>query len=199
MKNNSLAIMLLALFTLGIFAFKTKKQQYIVDPSKSSLVWIGKKATGEHTGNIAIEKGAFQFEDARLKSGSFDIDTRTITDNDITDKDNNAKLVGHLKSDDFFSAETYPRASLVITNVTPAGGGNYTIKANLTIKGITNEIGFPALVSLSGKQLNATAKITIDRTKYNIKFRSKSFFENLGDKFIYDNFDLVVSLVATAQ
>jgi polyisoprenoid-binding protein YceI len=172
---------------------------FTADTKASKLTWLAKKATGEHTGNVAISDGSFTVEGTALKAATFTIDTRTITDTDITDEAQNGKLVGHLKSADFFSAEAHPKATFVLTSATKTIGNNYDVKGNLTIKGITNPVSFPANVAVAGNKLTANAKITIDRTKYDIKFRSKNFFENLGDKVIYDDFDINVALVANAQ
>lgn len=199
MKQSKLVLIAVAALSLLVYSFTGKPAAYKVDAAKSKLTWKGKKVTGEHTGNINLSNGVLNLEGSQLKGGSFEIDTRTITNTDITDKDNNAKLIGHLKSDDFFATDKYPKATLVITSVNPNGASQYNVKGNLTIKGITNEVSFPATIAVNNNQLTANAKITIDRTKYNIKFRSKSFFENLGDKVIYDDFDLDVTLVATAQ
>jgi polyisoprenoid-binding protein YceI len=123
---------------------------------------------------------------------------------DLTDADYNAKLTNHLKSDDFFSVEKNPKAVFKITKAAPiahakTGENNYTITGDLTIKGITNSLTFPAKVNISGSQADATAKFDIDRTKYDVKFRSGKFFENLGDKMIYDNFTIDLKLVAGDQ
>lgn len=172
---------------------------YKVDNDGSKLTWLAKKATGEHNGSVKVSNGSFTVDNNTLKTGSFDIDTRTITVADLTDESANTKLVGHLKSDDFFSAEKFPKANFVISSATKTTGNQYNVKGKLTIKGITNEVSFPAEIAVNGKKLTANAKITIDRTKYDIKFRSKNFFENLGDKVIYDDFDIDVALVANAQ
>ena len=176
-----------------------KPTVFKVDNQNSKLTWLAKKATGEHSGNVAVSNGSFTVDGTTLKAGSFDIDTRTITDTDISDETSKGKLEGHLKSPDFFSVEKFPTANFVLTNATKAAGNTYNVKGNLTIKGITNEVSFPATVEVSGKKLTANAKITIDRTKYDIKFRSKNFFENLGDKVIYDDFDINVALVANVH
>lgn len=120
-----------------------------------------------------------------------------MTVDDIKDANGNARLLNHLKSDDFFSVEKHPNATFVITSVKKKSGSTHDITGNLTIKGITQPVTFPAEVVVNGSQLNAKATITIDRTKFDIKYRSKSFFENLGDKTIYDEFTLDVELVAT--
>jgi len=172
---------------------------YKVDNDGSKLTWLAKKATGEHNGSVKVSNGSFTVDNNTLKTGSFDIDTRTITVADLTDESANTKLVGHLKSDDFFSAEKFPKANFVISSAAKTTGNQYNVKGKLTIKGITNEVSFPAVIDVNGKKLTANAKITIDRTKYDIKFRSKNFFENLGDKVIYDDFDIDVALVANTQ
>lgn len=172
---------------------------YAVNVKKSNVVWTGKKVSGSHTGNITLSSGNVLVDKNTITGGTFIIDTRTITSTDVTDADTNAKLVGHLKNDDFFGVDKYPEAKLVITSLLPEGQGKYTVKADLTIKDKTNPVTFPATISVNGKQVNANAKIVVDRSKYDIKFRSKSFFENLGDKVIYDDFDLDVQLVADAQ
>jgi polyisoprenoid-binding protein YceI len=213
----STAIISLSAFTAAIIPTKTttntkagnvklitfgkhyKAQTFKVDNQGSKLTWLAKKATGDHNGEVKISNGLFATDNNVLKSGTFDIDLNTITDADLTDQASNDKLISTLKSETFFSTEKFPKANFVITSATKTGANQYDIKGRLTIKGITNDVSFPATVVVDGKKLNATAKITIDRTKYDIKFRSKNFFENLGDKVIYDDFDLNVNLNATAQ
>lgn len=182
-----------------ISSVSKKAITYKVDEQNSKVIWLAKKVTGEHTGNVKVSNGSLTLDNNVLKAGSFDIDTRTISVTDLTDPESNGKLLGHLKSDDFFSVEKFPAAKFVITSVKPAGAGKYDITGKLTIKGITNDVSFPATVKTEGNKIQADAKITIDRTKYGIKFRSKSFFENLGDKTIYDDFDLNVTLAANKQ
>ena len=172
---------------------------YQVDNQQSKLTWTAKKVTGSHAGAISVSAGQLDIDKNVLKGGSFTLDTRSITVTDITNADMNGKLVGHLKSDDFFSVEKHPTATFVITSATPKGGGNYDVTGNLTIKGITNPVSFPATVTVAGGQATAKATVTVDRTKFDIKYRSKNFFENLGDKAIYDDFTLDVTLVASAK
>lgn len=172
---------------------------YEVDHQQSKLTWTAKKMTGSHTGAINVAAGQLQIDNNVLKGGSFTLDTRSITVTDITNANMNGKLTGHLKSDDFFSVEKHPAATFVITSAVPKGGGNYDVTGNLTIKGITNAISFPATVAVSGGKATAKATVTVDRTKFDIKYRSNNFFENLGDKAIYDDFTLDVSLVANAK
>lgn len=172
---------------------------YQVDNSQSTLSWTAKKVTGSHSGNISVTSGKLELDKNVLKGGSFELDTRTITVTDIKDAGMNGKLLGHLKSDDFFAVDKHPSANFVITSAAAKGGGNYDVTGNLTIKGITKPISFPATVTVAGGKATAKATIKVDRTKFEIKYRSNNFFENLGDKAIYDDFELDVTLVANAQ
>lgn len=123
----------------------------------------------------------------------------SITVVDITDAGSNKKLVDHLKNEDFFNTAAFPTAKLEIKRfeaIKPdEANNNYKATGSLTIKGITNEVSFPARVDVKDGKLSATAKITIDRTKWNVHYKSKSVFPDMGDKFIYDNVDFTVSLV----
>lgn len=173
-----------------------KLVNYKVNAEQSKLTWLAKKVTGEHSGTINVTSGSLTLDNKVLKGGSFELDTKTIAVTDLTDKETNAKLLGHLKSADFFAVDKFDKATFNITSAQSTGAGTYNVKGKVTIKGITNEITFPATVKQEGNKVTANAKIIIDRTKYDIKFRSKSFFENLGDKTIYDDFELNVQLVA---
>ncbi|HVD97679.1 MAG TPA: YceI family protein [Cytophagaceae bacterium] len=194
MKKISLALLFSSILLFSFVSIQTSV--YKVDPKKSTLVWTGKKVTGEHKGTIPLSSGTINVEDKKIKSGTFTLDVAALTVTDIADKDGNAKLVGHLKNDDFFSTAKYPTATYVISSVESKGGDNYTVNGNLTIKGITNPVSFPAVIKTDAKTLTATGVITVNRTKYDIKFKSASFFENLGDKAIYDDFTLEVNLTA---
>ncbi|GAB3989617.1 YceI family protein [Spirosoma daeguense] len=204
MKKISQLLFGLAALSLVSFAStvtpptkKGKEAAYKVDAQQSKLNWTAKKVTGEHAGTAPIRSGSLVLENGKLKGGSFDIDLKALTVTDITDAGNNAKLVGHLKSEDFFSVEKHPTASFVISSATPTGDGKYDVAGKLTIKGITNDIKFPTQLKSENGKLTATANVTVDRTKYDIKYRSKNYFENIGDKAIYDDFTLDVTLVAT--
>jgi polyisoprenoid-binding protein YceI len=174
-----------------------KPTVFTVDAKKSLLAWHGKKVTGEHNGTVELNKGSLVFDGNKLTGGQIEVDMTTLKNNDVTDEGYNKKLVGHLKSDDFFHVEKYPTATLTITNVKPKGGTSYEVTADLTIRGKTAPVTFPATVTLDGKTATANATVVVDRSKYDVKYGSKSFFENIGDKMIYDEFDLKVALVAT--
>lgn len=200
-KVSFLCTALIAL-TLGVSAndgiTKGADATYTVDSQASHLVWTGKKVTGSHTGNIPLSTGSLVVSNSKFKSGAFEVDIASLTVTDITDKDGNAKLVGHLKAEDFFGTDKFPKAKFITSSVTPKGGENYEVTGKLTIKGITNEVKFPAVIKVEKNKVTAQAKIVVDRTKYGIKFRSTNFFENLGDKAIDNDFELNVNLVANA-
>jgi len=200
--NSFLLLAILALVIVELSSFMTAPPAsvvYVVDTKASSLFWKGEKATGEHWGNAPIASGELTVEDGRVTQGNFEIALSSITVADITDKDTNAKLVSHLKSADFFSTEKYPTSSFVLTSAKQKAGNEYLISGTLVIKGIANQLEFPATIVNEGRVIKASAKITVDRTKYDIKYRSSNFFENLGDKVIYDDFVLTLDLVAKAK
>lgn len=176
-----------------------KSTVFLVDKTNSTLIWTARKVNGQHTGSIRISKGTLELDNNQLQRGSFELDTRSITVTDLKDADSNAKLTGHLKSDDFFAVEKFPAANFTVNSVTTVSANQHTVTGKLTIKGITHDLSFPATVVINGSKLSAKALVKIDRTKYDIKFRSKSFFENLGHKAIYDDFDLDITLLASAQ
>lgn len=190
MKNTfkSLALVaIIALFTFSFTVIDGEKKAIKID--NSSVVWKGYKVTGSHEGLISISSGSLIFTNETLTGGEFVIDMTSIT---VTDLDGQYKdqLEGHLKSDDFFGVANHPKANLVFNKVMPSGKNAYTITGDLTIKGKTNPITFS--LSVYGSKANASLKI--DRTKYDVKYGSSSFFDGLKDKAIYDEFDLVADL-----
>lgn len=166
-----------------------------IDLKKSRVEWTGRKLTGEHYGEIAASQGYLTFNKMRLTGGHFEIDMNSITCSDITDEKSNKRLVDHLKSDDFFSASKFPHARFEITKSEYKSENNYLITGNLTIKGSTNALSFPATVTSDNGVTTAKATMVFDRSKYDIKFGSQSFFENLGDKLVYDDIEIKVELI----
>jgi polyisoprenoid-binding protein YceI len=187
---------IIGLFAVAALSFTNGTATYKVNADQSTVAWTGKKVTGSHTGFVKISSGSLTLKDEKITAGTFEMDMNTITNTDVTDKGYNEKFVGHLKADDFFGTAKYPKATFVLTKSSSKGNGIYDVTGNLTIKNITNEITFPATVKADSKQLKASAKITVDRTKFDIKYGSSSFFDNLGDKAIDNNFILDVNLVA---
>ncbi len=182
---------LICLTSLSSFAAFTDLEKVEVKADESKLTWTGKKVTGQHTGDVKISKGHLNFKGDTLTGGEFEIDMASITNTDITDKEYQGKFITHINSPDFFDTAAHKTAMLKIKSAKKAKGMNYKITADLTIKGITKPVKFDAEVSKE----KASAKIVFDRTNYGIKFKSGKFDPGLGDKLIYDDVELVVSLV----
>jgi polyisoprenoid-binding protein YceI len=199
---HKISMSLVAVAAISALAFTTavkKVTTYVVDTKATSATWVGKKVTGQHTGAISISKGSVVADGKNITGGNFEFDMNSITCTDLADKGYNDKLIGHLKSDDFFSTTKNPTAKFVLTKATLKSGNDYDVVGNLTIKGITNEITFPALIKMDDKAVVAIAKIMVNRTKFDIKYGSASFFESIGDKAISDEFELDVNVVANAK
>lgn len=192
MKQFTLFTFLIGALAL---AFTGPVETVSIDTDQSQITWKGYKVLGSHTGLVNVKDGNFQMEDGALIGGSFMIDMSSITCTDL-EGEYADKLVGHLKSDDFFGVATYPTANFNITQVISRGTpGSYKIVGDLTIKEKTQQIKFNANVSEEdGKQV-AVADVTIDRSDFDVRFGSGSFFDNLGDNTIYDEFDLSIRLV----
>ncbi|MDX1271689.1 YceI family protein [Bizionia paragorgiae] len=185
-KTGVLAV-LVAFLT---FSFTTNTDKKTVKTDESKVVWKGYKVTGSHEGTIAIQSGELHFNDEVLTGGAFVMDMSTINSTDLQGEYKD-KLDGHLKSDDFFGVAKFPTAKMVFTKVKATGKNSYKVTADLTIKGKTA----PVVVNLSVYGSKATATLKVDRTKYDVRYGSTSFFDNLQDKAIYDEFDLVADLV----
>ncbi|MBL7816813.1 MAG: YceI family protein [Saprospiraceae bacterium] len=166
-----------------------------LDASKSTFKWTGKKVSGSHWGYVKFSDGTVSVDKGKVVGGTFNVDMTSISVED-TKGEWGKKLEGHLKADDFFGVDKSPKSTLVLKTVTPKGGNNFEVKAALTIKGITNEVTFPATITVAKTGVNATASFKIDRTKYGIKYGSGSFFDNLGDKAIDNDFMVEVSIAA---
>jgi len=171
---------------------------YKIVSSNSNVEWTGRKVTGAHNGTIGIKEGNFILNDGKIKGGNVVINTSTIKILDITDPDANAQFAGHLASDDFFSIEKFPTASFDILSVKETGNGVYHLEGNLTIKDITHLVGFEAKIENDRNAILLSGKLLIDRTKYDIKFRSGNFFKDLGDTLIYNDFELDFNITAEA-
>ncbi|WP_151088908.1 YceI family protein [Hymenobacter baengnokdamensis] len=174
---------------------------YKLQPQLSTLGWEGKAVTHGHTGTIQFTSGDLQVRGNQIVGGSAVVDMKTIKATDITDAANHAKFVGHMSSDDFFNAEKFPTSTFKITSVTPIKGAaadadNVTITGDMTIKGTTQKVSFPAKAGVKNDIAAVTGKATIDRTKFGLKYGSKTFFDSIGDKAIYDTFDLTFNVVA---
>jgi polyisoprenoid-binding protein YceI len=192
MKKNILsavfAIVLTATATAGVNPIDGEKKA--IKTSESKVTWKAYKVTGAHEGTIDLKEGTLLFDGDKLTGGEFVVDMTTINTTDLKAGEGKEKLDGHLHSDDFFATATHTEAKLAFTSVEASGKNSYKVTGDLTIKGITKAVSLN--VSIYGSKATATMKV--DRTKYDVKYGSGSFFDNLGDKAIYDEFDMVVDL-----
>jgi polyisoprenoid-binding protein YceI len=190
MKNSIKNIAAVAIVAFMTFSFTTvdgEKKEIKVENSK--IVWKGYKVTGSHQGTITIKSGHLNFNEDKLTGGEFTIDMSSITNTDL-EGEYKGKLEGHLKSDDFFGVEKFPTASLIFTKVKSTGKNSYEVLGDITIKGKTEKVSFN--LAVYGNKANASLKI--DRSKFDVRYGSTSFFDGLKDKAIYDEFDLVADL-----
>ncbi len=190
--RNSLVI---AFVSLVLFSFKSKGDNiYIpVDVTKSKIEWFARKIAGKHNGFISILSGTIETNGKMVTGGRFIVDTKSMTDVDVHFKSSNRWLMGHLKNN-FFQVEKYPTASFVITSVTP-NAEKFDVIGKLTIKDSTQEIKFPADISITPTSVNATATIKLDRRKFGVDYGS-GVIKRMANKAIYNEFELKINLVA---
>lgn len=190
MRKSILSIAMTIVFSgLAIANKPVKEEKKDVKVSESTVTWKAYKVTGSHTGTVDLKSGALMFEDGKLSGGEFEVDMTSLVSTDL-EGEYKGKLEGHLKSDDFFGVEKFPTSSIVFKNIKATGKNSYEVTGDLTVKGITKPVTFD--VSVYGSK--ATATLKVDRAQYDVKYGSGSFFDDLGDKTIYDEFDLVVDL-----
>lgn len=188
---KTLLAAVLALGTVASFA-----QTYKVDTNATKIVYVGKKVTGQHTGNVSPKSGSLTFTGDLLTGGDVVVDMNTITSTDITDKDTNAKYVGHMKSPDFFNVEKHPEAKLVIKNSKKTAKG-LEVTGDLTFVGKTNPVTFIVSdLKKTDSQVSGKSNLTLNRTKWGLVYGSGSFIKGLGDKAINDEFTLAIDLTA---
>ncbi len=179
----------------------TKAPTYAVQPQLSTLGWEGKAVTHGHNGTISFTSGELLVKGNALVGGTVTVDMKSLKATDIKDAESQGKFVGHMTSDDFFGVEKFPTSTFKITSVAPIKGAakdadNATITGEMTIKGVTQTISFPAKVGVKDGVAAASGKVKIDRTKFGLKYGSKSFFDSIGDKAINDDFDLTFNVIA---
>jgi len=165
-------------------------QKLEVNTKASSVEWMGKKIGRQHVGNILLKSGYLELNNDKIVAGNFVVDMTSITNTDMENEEYSQKLVGHLKSDAFFGAGQYPTAIFKVTQSSEFRNGKATVTGEISIKEITESISFE--VTRAGKEYSA--KIEIDRAKFDVRYDSNSFFDNLGDKAIDDIFTLNIKL-----
>lgn len=170
---------------------------YNFDAPSSKLSWLGKKVTGQHTGSFNLKDGFVEFLSGNIARGQFNFDMSSIVVTDLTG-DAKADLEGHLKSDDFFATSKFPTASFIIKSSKLLNKHQFEVSGDLVVKGISKPATIQVVAVPSGdKNLNVSGAINLDRTLYDIKFRSAKFFSDLGDKMIEDNFLVKFDLQGT--
>lgn len=220
MKKNILSLVLIAATMLTVSCKNDKKETtettqdaavatdsaspYVVDASTSIIEWVGSKPAGKHNGTIAISNGELYLNNGKIESGKFTIDMTSITVLDLKAGDGKEDLEGHLKglgkeedADHFFNTKKFPEASFEITAVNTVDAQT-TVEGNLTLKGITKPVKFPAMITLDGNKMTlSTESFKINRTEWNVNYASKSIFDDLKDKFVDDEIELKVNVTAT--
>ncbi|MDF1572892.1 MAG: YceI family protein [Bacteroidales bacterium] len=179
---------------------------YEIKPD-SEVDWRGVKPTGEHIGTVVVSDGQVKVADGTVSSGSITIDLNSIVNHDL-EGDMNARLVGHLKSEDFFYTEQYPTAQFDIVSIREFSGSaaegdvqpTHEVTGNLTMRGETKSITFPAAIHVSENQVHVgTNEFSIDRTLWGVNFKSKKIFAELKDDFINDMINLKFDVTFTAE
>ena len=164
---------------------------YNIETVQSQITWTGREvSTSYHYGTLDFVSGNFEISNGAIVNGEFIVDMTSINNQDM-EGDRKARLEGHLKSDDFFSVESYPTAAISINSSELISDGKWNVSADLSIKGFTHPVNFEMISSEDG----LSANLVFDRSKYDVRFRSGSFFENLGDKLIYDDIELSINLI----
>ena len=173
----------------------TESVSYTVDLGASTVNWSGAKVLeGSHTGTVALTAGSLSVKEGAIEAGSFTLDMTSINEVGGSSEEMTAKLIGHLKSPDFFMVDSFPTASFEITS-----GGTDKVKGNLTIKGITNEIEIPVTTEMTEEGMKATSSFAINRNDWNVTWGNNSTnkIDMLKDNFIKDQIEFDVTLVAT--
>ncbi len=168
---------------------------YSVNVTESAIEWKGETVAKFHTGTVDLKEGNLEMIDGKLTGGSFEVSMASINCTDL-EGEWKGKLEGHLKSDDFFGVETYPTATFVMTEAKQLDGGNYEVTGDFTVKGKTEVITFNTEVTEADGNITAVSEFTFDRAKFDVRYGSDNFFDNLGDKAIYNDIPLKITLKA---
>jgi polyisoprenoid-binding protein YceI len=185
-KFKTIAI---ALF-VALSAITATAQEKKINTKTSKINWVGKKVTGQHSGTINFKDGVIIIRDGKLTGGSFTVDMSSIAVTDLKAGEGKEKLEGHLKADDFFGTAKYATSKILFKTIKVKSGNVYTVTADLTIKDITKPVTFDLTVNKN----SATTTFNVDRTKYDITYKSGSVFDGLGDATISDEFELTVNV-----
>lgn len=198
-KTNIILPGILVVFALIAVAGKLHTDTYNIDPKQNSLEWFAQKVSGKHNGTIMVKGGQVQNNHGNI-TGFVEIDMATLVNKDIENEGHRTKLENHLKSEDFFDVAKYPTSKFIIKSIVPLAGAKegftHKITGDLTIKDKTNEIAFDATIGMTPDKVTCTGSALVDRSKFDVRYGSKAFFPDIGDKMIYDEFTLKFNVVA---
>lgn len=201
---TNILLMLSLITVVAPSAFASAKGKVVpLSLEESALKWKGTKVTGAHNGSVRLKSGSVKISGKHVTGGEFEVDMASIANEDLSGGTAD-KLVGHLKSDDFFNVEKYPTAKFVITKVTPLkkkaeDGSDHTVTGKLTIRDKTESVSFPATIKVGAAAATAKGTVKVDRTKWDVKYGSGKFFKGLGDKMIHDEFSVDLVLKAPLE
>ena len=195
MKKILLSL-IMSLLTVCVIATKPHINYVKVDTDASTIKWKGSKITESHEGIIRLRSGVLAFDHGKFVGGEFVINMATIKCTDIESEKKRKYLEDHLKDEDFFNVDKFNTSTLKIKNAKLVDDSHYKVESDLTIKGITHQITFATDIRMKGSEVGAAAKIKIDRTKWDITYKSGSIFKDLGDKIILDEIEFEIDLIA---
>ena len=199
-KTKFFSVIIISFLLMSFSVLNNHVDYFIVDSKQSQIEWIGEKVSGTHTGTILLSGGTVKNNHGSI-SGNFEFDMTSISNADIKNEKSKKKLEEHLKSTDFFDVANFPKATFVISSVTPnvesnSSGYSHIINGNLSIKNISNEISFKANLTMQSDKVTCSGTAIIDRSKFAINYASKTTFPDIGDKMIFDEFKLNFNIVA---
>ena len=191
----------------------TSDQKWKLDTAASKIEWVGTKVTGYHTGQVPLKSGEIFVKEREVTGGKFvmDLANMQVVGPKSVDAASSKKLLGHLKSADFFDVEKNPEGSFELTGVRPYQGTaikdsadprqeqidkyrvtdpTHIVSGNLTLKGVTKNVEFPARITISGDNAEAIAKFNINRKDWGIVYPGKP------DDLIRDAIHLGISIKA---
>jgi len=190
-----ITLTLAAGIAVSVFAAKKPAKPTVakIDAKESNIKWTGKKVSGSHWGYVQYSEGFFAVDGNNITGGAFNIDMATIENKDLTGEWK-AKLEGHLKANDFFGVEKFKFVTVKIKTIQPTkdatGKFTHDVTADVTIKGITKTLTFPAQVIVNSQQVIANADITFDRTQFDVMYKG------MADDLIEHDITLNVRAVA---
>lgn len=169
------------------------EKYFMIDTKESVVAWTGSSVHGKHEGYAYISKGELMIEKGQIMGGAVEIDMNK-TEGPGHERDND--LINHLKGPDFFDVKQFPFSTIAITGVESTNNENKTVTGNLTIKGITHPVTFPARIEVNSGIVKANGKLVIDRTRWDVRYNSGKFYDNLADKVISDSIEFNIKIVA---